>query len=190
MKYELPQKGHDLGCGWPLWIAKADLEGADSWKLSAHPPFCWAGSFSLKGICMLHLCLPQGGGLSSSRVSGGTNGFYRILFHIYNTPLSIKLNGFPCFATQSTSLRLWLSVSLPIKQGGWMCPPVLKSGDSYPSACCILHSQLCRKQNTAHLLLRASYQIQTQTDTVWLSCSCDLLTPFRRKHQVVSELWQ
>lgn len=68
--------------------------------------------------------------------------------------------------------------------------PILKSGDSYPLSHCILHSQLCSKWNTAQLLLRASYQIQTQTDIVWLSCSCDLFTLLRRKHQVISEPWQ
>lgn len=67
--------------------------------------------------------------------------------------------------------------------------PVLKSGDSYPLVHCLLCSQLCRKWNTAYLL-RTSYQIQTQTDRVWLSWSCDLFTPFRKKHQVISELWQ
>lgn len=68
--------------------------------------------------------------------------------------------------------------------------PVLQSGDSYPLGWCLLHSQLCRKWNTAHLLPSASYQIQTQTDTVWLGCPRDLFTQFRRKHQVISELWQ
>lgn len=67
--------------------------------------------------------------------------------------------------------------------------PVLKSGDSYPHVHCLLQGQLCSKWNTAHLL-RASYQIQTQTDTVWLSCSRDLFTPFWKKHQVISELRQ
>lgn len=107
-----------------------------------------------------------------------------------NIPLSIKLNGFPCLATQYTSLRLWVSVSLPAKQWGWIGLTILKSCDSYPLGCRLLHSQPCSKWNTAHLLLRTSYQIQTQTDTVWLSCSCDLFTPLRRKRQVISELWQ
>ena len=36
-----------------------------------------------------------------------------------NTALH-KLNGFPCLASQYTSLRLWVSVSLLAKQWGWM----------------------------------------------------------------------
>lgn len=110
-----------------------------------------------------------------------TNGFCKIPFHVYNTLFSIKLKGFSCLATQYTSLRLWVSVSLPIKQGCSMGLLILKSGDSYPLGRCLLCSQLCRKCNIALLLLRASYQIQTQTGTVWLSCSCDLFTPLRRK---------
>lgn len=68
--------------------------------------------------------------------------------------------------------------------------PVLESCDSYPLGCRLLYSQPCSKWNTARLLLRASYQIQTQTDAVWLSRSCDLFTLLRRKRQVISELWQ
>lgn len=109
-------------------------------------------------------------------------------FHIYNTPLCIKLNGFPFYDPVFQFKALSLSFST--KQKGWMGLPALKSGNSYPLGCCLLCSQLCRKWNTAHLLLRESYQIQTQTDTVWLSCSCDSLTLFRRKHQVIAELWQ
>lgn len=113
-------------------IAKADPAGADSWKLSAYTLLSWAISFSAKGICVLHLCLPQGGGRLSAHilVSGRTNGVHKIFFCVYNTPLSIKLNGFPCLATQYTSLTCWVSVSLPIKQGGSMGLPVLKAGDS------------------------------------------------------------
>jgi hypothetical protein len=62
----------------------------------------------------------------------------------------------------------------------------LESGDSYH----LFRSQLWGKWNITQLLLWASYQIQTQTDTVWLSCSRDLFTQFRRKCQVISELWQ
>lgn len=121
---------------WPWMrldsIAKADPAGADSWKLSAYTLLSWAISFSAKGICVLHLCLPQGGGLFSAHilVVCCTNGVYKIFFCIYNTPLSIKLNGFPCLATQYTSLTFWVSVCLPIKQGGSMGLPVLKAGDS------------------------------------------------------------
>lgn len=49
---------------WPwkrlVSIAEADLEGtegADSWKLSADTLLSRAVSFSLKGICVLHLCV-------------------------------------------------------------------------------------------------------------------------------------
>lgn len=51
-------------------VAKADPEGADSWKLSTDStPLSWAVSFSSKGdLYDASLGLPQGGGLSSSHV--------------------------------------------------------------------------------------------------------------------------
>lgn len=143
----------------------------------------------MEGDLFAHLCVyHKGEDFPVLMCSGCTNKFYKILFYIYNTPLRIKLNGFPFYdpVFQFKALSLRFST----KQRSWMGLPILKSGDSYPLGCCLLCSQLCRKWNTAHLLLRASYQIQTQTDTVWLSCSCDLLTLFRRKHQVIAELWQ
>lgn len=78
------------------------------------------------------------------------------------------------------------SPDLPVKREiGWAFP-ILKSDDSYHPS----HSQQGRKWNTAQLLLGASYQIQTQTGTVWLRCACDLSTYFTRKLQVTSELWR
>lgn len=64
--------------------------------------------------------------------------------------------------------------------------PILKPDDSlHPS-----HDQQCGEWNTVQLLLCASYQMQTQTGTVWLHRSWDLFTYFTAKHQVTSELWQ
>lgn len=120
------------------------------------PVLVYSGCLSYKGpstVC----CSPWG--CEEQDTTGRLNNSNNTTLH--------KLNGFPCLASQCTSLRLWVSVCLLEKQWGWMGLLLLKFRDSYPLGCHLLHSQPCSKRNTVHLL-RVSYQIQTQTDSLVL----------------------